>query len=412
MAAVAIREQIPNRNQLRPAHQSNEHQPQPRPTTGHPANEPQPHVTLQTATRPTNPSHTQRVRHPGGPGGRPPPANTASPRRGVGNDPEHGATPGGYGGKPPGVAFIGVSTGARNAGSGAPTGDQSTDMNRTRKPPRTCQDPITSTSREKCPAWWRRGRALAACGRATNAVLSLAGARRARSGRRAGRIRRACWARLTRQYATFCRFWPILQESANVVRLATAVGEDDRNVRNEDREDRRYGREPAQMVHEQQNGDPEADGAKRHHDEVSALPVGNVLRHRPPGLRHHVHILVAGAAADPHPSTVSPPCAGSRPRLTCALRCERSPYPRRRRACYAPPAARVFSRLGPGPGGVHAGVQVPSSWCRGGAEPRYQPARRVAAAGVLLLVTRSCCPGAAGCPSASRNWPGAVSWPG
>jgi hypothetical protein len=61
--------------------------------------------------------------------------------------PRHRATPGGYGGKPPGVAFIGVPTGARNAGHGAPTGDQSTDMNATRKPPRMCQDPITSPSR-------------------------------------------------------------------------------------------------------------------------------------------------------------------------------------------------------------------------------------------------------------------------
>jgi hypothetical protein len=61
--------------------------------------------------------------------------------------PGYGATPGGYGGKPPGVAFIGVPTGARNAGCGAPTGDQSTDMNATRKPPRMCQDPITSPSR-------------------------------------------------------------------------------------------------------------------------------------------------------------------------------------------------------------------------------------------------------------------------
>ena len=32
------------------------------------------------------------------------------------NTGEDGATPGGYGGKPPGVAFIGVPTGARNAG--------------------------------------------------------------------------------------------------------------------------------------------------------------------------------------------------------------------------------------------------------------------------------------------------------
>ena len=56
------------------------------------------------------------------------------------------ATPGGYGGKPPGVAIIGVPTGARNAGSGAPTGDQSTDMNGTRPTPCMCQDLKTSKS--------------------------------------------------------------------------------------------------------------------------------------------------------------------------------------------------------------------------------------------------------------------------
>ena len=54
------------------------------------------------------------------------------------------ATPGGYGGKPPGVAFIGVPTGARNAGNGALTGDQSTDMNGTTKRPPMCKDPITT----------------------------------------------------------------------------------------------------------------------------------------------------------------------------------------------------------------------------------------------------------------------------
>ncbi len=58
------------------------------------------------------------------------------------------ATPGGYGGKPPGVAIIGVPTGARNAGSGALTGDQSTDMNATRKHPLVCQDPIATRSRQ------------------------------------------------------------------------------------------------------------------------------------------------------------------------------------------------------------------------------------------------------------------------
>ena len=65
---------------------------------------------------------------------------------------EDRATPGGYGGKPPGVAIIGVPTGARNAGSGAPTGDQSTDMNGTRASPCMCQDLKTVKSRNAIPA--------------------------------------------------------------------------------------------------------------------------------------------------------------------------------------------------------------------------------------------------------------------
>jgi hypothetical protein len=52
------------------------------------------------------------------------------------------ATQGGYGGKPPCVAIIGVPTGARNAGNGALTGDQSTDMNGTTKRPPMCKDQI------------------------------------------------------------------------------------------------------------------------------------------------------------------------------------------------------------------------------------------------------------------------------
>jgi hypothetical protein len=50
-----------------------------------------------------------------GPGGIPP-ENTASHSEADRKAGEDRATPGGYGGKPPGVAFIGVPTGARNAG--------------------------------------------------------------------------------------------------------------------------------------------------------------------------------------------------------------------------------------------------------------------------------------------------------
>jgi hypothetical protein len=72
-----------------------------------------------------------------------PPGKHCEPMRSRQKGGEVRATPGGYGGKPPGVAFIGVPTGARNAGSGAPTGDQSTDMNATRKHPLVCQDLMT-----------------------------------------------------------------------------------------------------------------------------------------------------------------------------------------------------------------------------------------------------------------------------
>ena len=51
----------------------------------------------------------------GGSGGIPP-GNTASHGEADLKAGEDRATPGGYGGKPPGVAFIGVPTGARNAG--------------------------------------------------------------------------------------------------------------------------------------------------------------------------------------------------------------------------------------------------------------------------------------------------------
>ena len=77
-----------------------------------------------------------------------PPGDVASPAEAAIKSGEHSATPGGYGGKPPGVAFIGVPTGARNAGSGAPAGDQSTGMNITRKRPRLCQDLITARSQD------------------------------------------------------------------------------------------------------------------------------------------------------------------------------------------------------------------------------------------------------------------------
>jgi hypothetical protein len=158
-----------------PANQANE-DPQPTRQTKNPGNqaneEPrQPGKRRTQATRPTKnpgnqaneeprqPGKRRTPREPGqrrtappksgprgGSGGSSPRESTASPAEAALKGGEHRATPGGYGGKPPGVAFIGVPTGARNAGSGAPTGDQSTDMNVTRKRPLLCQDLITTRS--------------------------------------------------------------------------------------------------------------------------------------------------------------------------------------------------------------------------------------------------------------------------
>jgi hypothetical protein len=122
---------------------------QSQPRTSRPQNQPPTHRTR----RPTEPGVRQHPPkagcHAGGSGGSSPRKSTASHRRRPSKRAEHRATPGGYGGKPPGVAIIGVPTGARNAGSGAPTGDQSTDMNATRKHPLVCQDPIPTRSREE-----------------------------------------------------------------------------------------------------------------------------------------------------------------------------------------------------------------------------------------------------------------------
>jgi len=71
-----------------------------------------------------------------------PPEKHCEPRRSRPKADEDRATPGGYGGKPPGVAFIGVPTGARNAGRCSDGGPEHR-MYVTPKPPLARQDEIT-----------------------------------------------------------------------------------------------------------------------------------------------------------------------------------------------------------------------------------------------------------------------------
>src|SRR6266568_624208 len=164
---------------------------------------------------------------PGGPGGCPPGRALRAPGEGA-ESPEHSATPGGYGGKPPGVACIGVPTGARNAGSDAPTGDQSIDMNRTRKHPLVCQDPITTRSRDEP----EQAQSLAGL------VISGAGT----GGAAAVYLVRFCGPA---GVAGGRHLRLVLHEAAGVVRLAAAVGENDGEIWNADGADRRYRGEPA-----------------------------------------------------------------------------------------------------------------------------------------------------------------------
>src|SRR6185437_1666756 len=99
----------------------------------------------------------------------------------------------------------------------------------------------------------------------------------------------------------------VLKEAAGVVRLASAVGENDREVRDDDRPDRREGGQPSAVVDEDHYRDGEARHPDAHHDEVAPLAVGDVLRQRPARLRHQVDLRVPPDVAYPHGSTVPPP---------------------------------------------------------------------------------------------------------
>jgi hypothetical protein len=153
----------------------------------------------------------------------------------------------------------------------------------------------------------RQGRALTVRGRVANALMP---------GSRVS---------LARRNASFRQVWPILHGSMDVVRLTSPVGENDRNVRDENRENGGYSGEPPEVVEEQEDRDTKADGAEGHHDEVPALPVGDVLGHRAAGLRDQRNVSVGVTPCDPHLSKVSLPRANTHPGLQRPLRSKRSP---------------------------------------------------------------------------------------
>ena len=281
---------------------------------------------------------------PGGPGGRPPGRYCEPPRRTRRS--EHGATSehgaagvasGGSGGSPPGQILRATakdpevrawgdagwlrgqttrrrihrrSDGGPERRQRCPDGGPEHRYECYTETPRYVSRPnyacISAEVRSRA-AMSRLGRLLTVCGRVANALMS------------------ASRASLTRRNASFRQIWPILHESTNVVRLTSPVGENDRNVRDENRENGGYSGEPPEVVEEQEDRDTKADGAEGHHDEVPALPVGDVLGHRAAGLRDQWNVSVVITPCDPHLSKVSPPRASTHPGPQRPLRSKRSP---------------------------------------------------------------------------------------
>ena len=163
------------------------------------------------------------------------------------------ATPGGYGGKPPGVAFIGAPTGARNAGIGAPAGDQSTGMHVTPIRPHVRQERIRSESGD------RRKLALRARG---SAVI----------WRTARLPPIALTSRRTVAAVALGKPGLVSLEPRGTARVTT-VRDDDSEIGESDRSERGYHRKPARVIQEQHDGHHEADHPDAHHHQVSALPL-------------------------------------------------------------------------------------------------------------------------------------------
>ena len=108
------------------------------------------------------------------------------------------------------------------------------------------------------------------------------------------------------------RGWPVdgrgvglvLPEGPVRCRLAPAVGEDHREVRDDERARDRDRSEPPEMVDEHQNGRGEADRPDAHHDEVAALAVRDVRRQARTRFSDQVGLVTAGSSGGFHISTL------------------------------------------------------------------------------------------------------------
>jgi hypothetical protein len=98
--------------------------------------------------------------------------------------------------------------------------------------------------------------------------------------------------------------WLVLPEGPLRCRLAPAVGEDHREVRDDERASDRDRGEPPEMVDEHQDGRSEADRPDAHHDEVAALAVRDVRRQARTRFSDQVGLVTAGSSGGFHISTL------------------------------------------------------------------------------------------------------------
>jgi len=96
----------------------------------------------------------------------------------------------------------------------------------------------------------------------------------------------------------------ILPERAVRGRLSSAIGKNHRKIGNNQCADHRDRGEPAEVVDEHQDCGDEADRPDTHHDQVSLLTVGDVLRQPWPSFGDEVSLLVTRSLRAFHTSTL------------------------------------------------------------------------------------------------------------
>ncbi len=204
----------------------------------------------------------------GGSGGSPPREDKASRCRSGPQARKHRATPGGYGGKPPGVAFIGVPTGARNAGRCSDGGPEHRYACYTETPPCASRPDYEQIG----PAPVLLGRSAVSrllfrlCFLAKRRGRLRAGGRPLRGGppsRPPGCVRGD---------VAFWQPWLVGTKTPGASGLAAAVGDHYGEIGDGDSTYRRNRRPPPRARDEQGNRGRKTSDPDSHHDQVAALP--------------------------------------------------------------------------------------------------------------------------------------------